>query len=83
MKLKTCVIISTIVIVSAGSTVALFDFFYSPITGAVTVNALNGVAAEYGLARFVQNGHFGRLVQWLAAGVLAAVWIPFIFRGSK
>lgn len=83
MKLKTCIVLTVLVTIVTVGVMSLFNFFYSPITGLVTVNALNGGVAEYGMARFVQNGHFGVMIQLVAAGLLAWIWIPFIFRGIK
>lgn len=62
---------------------SLMDFFYSPITGAAAVNALNGGVVEYGMARFVQTGKASTLVQVLTGCSLAFVWLPFVISGKK
>jgi len=79
-KIRIYLTISVLIV--AAVAITFFDFFYSPITGTVTTNALNGGVAEYGMARFVQNGHFTKIIQLTAIGILSCIWVPFIIHGK-
>ena len=58
---------------------SIFSFFYSPITGVASAKALNGTVTDYGLAKFIQDGHFPTLVWSIFWLVVLFTWLPVIF----
>jgi len=60
----------------------LIDLYYSPMTGKITANALNGDSNDYAFAKFIQNGGLSDVTASFAVFIIIIIWLTKFF-GNK
>jgi hypothetical protein len=77
MKLRF--ILTAIVVAIFHATNFITNLYYSPMTGTLTANTLNGDSNDYAIARFVQNGGLTAIFGIITVVAIVLIWWTPIF----
>lgn len=73
--MKKRIILTIFVVAVWYSASVLWGAFESPIRGIATANQLSDSSAAYAVAKFLRDGHIGRLSTILFGWVAASIWL--------
>lgn len=74
MKIRNKLGLTVCVLIVWAAVMRIVDLYYSPVTGTLSANTLNGSNTDYAMAKFIQDGGAGTIVMIASFLLILLIW---------